>query len=96
MPVKIPVTMTQEQMLNVAERIERVAKSLRALDAAMEAQGFKELNVAHHDLMIRSLAGLESYDKAAWEAHHQKREQLSHYGDKNGGARKKTRRKKPQ
>lgn len=84
MPQKILVTMTGAQLRNVAERVERVAASLRALEAAMKVQGFETLDVSSHDLMIRSIAGLESFDKAAWNAHHEVRESLDHYGKLKG------------
>ena len=96
MPRVVKVTVTREQLRNMTERITRVRDSLAALITAAEMQKFDELDIANHDLMIRSMAGLESFDAAAWNAHHDRRKAKGDYGPANGKkpAKKKTPKKK--
>lgn len=81
--------MTRAQLDNLADRLEVASRNLRGLASAMGKQGIDSLSIKHHDLMLRSIKGIESYSKVAWDAHHDTLEALGHYGPKKQRKKKK-------
>ena len=81
---KILSPFTSRQLKNITERITRIRISLDTLADAMGSQGFTSLNIANQDTLDRAMKGLEKWDKAAWDAHHEARKLQGDYGPSNG------------
>lgn len=80
MPKIVIGTHTPETLDNIAKRIAKMSQSLTAVSMSMGVLEFPSLEIKNNDTLIRAMAGLESFDKAARDALEERRVSLGHYG----------------
>lgn len=92
MPKEVFTVVNPEQLIALAQAVEREALVLRGRAEAMQEDGIKELQAKHFDQMRRAITYISSFSGAVGKAHTQYQEERGAYGSPADEAKPKKKR----